>query len=450
MIDATGVAVASRTRSTGSPRRHLHGLRRLLAGRAGGLLALQVYQPRDHLVGSMAILRTYLAGGRRSPAATPTRFRPLMTHPTGSSRFDDALAALRTARGQGDDRAGRLMTRRARGAGRAGDRRRRNIGAAIALRLAADGAAVAVNHRADVARAGAEATGAVEPSRPAAAGRECSGPTWATRPRSRRWCMRSRAASVGPDLLVNNAAISVAAQAPWHGLEAEAWADVLTVNVTGAFNCATRLTRTSAATGGAVVASPSVTALLGHTGNLHYVTSKAALIGFTRALARRPARTAYGSTRSLPGGIEPPPRPSTGHPRRWRRRHVLRRSPCTGAAYPTTSPGCWRSCSRRRRRFITGQCGPSTEAGRCTDGPDRRGEHHPGVQHVLPAAEHARRLREQGYWRAAEADGTARSGPTPRPPARLVRSRRCRHEPLPILRAWAMSGGALTAGAAPT
>jgi len=37
---------------------------------------------------------------------------------------------------------------------------------------------------------------------------------------------------------------------------------------------------------GEIVTMSSVTALLGRTGNLHYVTSKAALIGFTRALAR--------------------------------------------------------------------------------------------------------------------------------------------------------------------
>jgi 3-oxoacyl-[acyl-carrier protein] reductase len=110
-----------------------------------------------------------------------------------------------------------------------------------------------------------------------------------------------------PDILVNNAAGSVAARAPWSGLTAEAWDQVLRVNVTGAFICAKALYRSMRARGGGdIVNISSVMALLGLTGNLHYVTSKAALIGFTRALAREVGNENIRVNALLPGAIRAP------------------------------------------------------------------------------------------------------------------------------------------------
>jgi NAD(P)-dependent dehydrogenase (short-subunit alcohol dehydrogenase family) len=94
--------------------------------------------------------------------------------------------------------------------------------------------------------------------------------------------------TLGPvDILVNNAARSVASQVPWHELTAEAWDQVLRANVTGAFLCAHGVYPWMREAGrGEIVNMSSIRALLGREGNLHYTTSKAALIGLTRTLAR--------------------------------------------------------------------------------------------------------------------------------------------------------------------
>jgi 3-oxoacyl-[acyl-carrier protein] reductase len=87
--------------------------------------------------------------------------------------------------------------------------------------------------------------------------------------------------------LVNNAAIfSTLRMGPFEDIEPEAWDRVLRVNVTGAFfMCQAFIPHMKAAGYGKVVNISSATVLTGRPGYLHYVTSKAALIGFTRALA---------------------------------------------------------------------------------------------------------------------------------------------------------------------
>jgi 3-oxoacyl-[acyl-carrier protein] reductase len=87
--------------------------------------------------------------------------------------------------------------------------------------------------------------------------------------------------------LVNNAAIfSTLRMGPFEEIEPDAWDRVLRVNVTGAFlMCRAFIPSMKAAGYGKVVNMSSATVLTGRPGYLHYVTSKAALIGFTRALA---------------------------------------------------------------------------------------------------------------------------------------------------------------------
>jgi 3-oxoacyl-[acyl-carrier protein] reductase len=161
----------------------------------------------------------------------------------------------------------------------------RNIGAAIACRLAADGAAVIINHPDLSTAEGAhgvaesiESTG----GRAAAVQADVSDPDEVA-----RMVDRARELFGPPDILVNNAATEVTTQKPWHEIARDSWARALAVNVTGAFLCAQALYQDMRARGcGDIVSLSSVTALVGRTGNLHYVTSKAALIGFTRALAR--------------------------------------------------------------------------------------------------------------------------------------------------------------------
>jgi 3-oxoacyl-[acyl-carrier protein] reductase len=161
----------------------------------------------------------------------------------------------------------------------------RNIGAAVATRLAADGAAVVVNYPDEQSEA---AAAQVVAHIAGAGGRALAMRADVSNEAEVQALVAETISAFGhPDILINNAAISVAAQAPWSALSAEAWDRVLRVNVTGAFLCARALYGSMRARGrGHIVNMSSVTALLGRTGNLHYVTSKAALIGFTRALAR--------------------------------------------------------------------------------------------------------------------------------------------------------------------
>jgi 3-oxoacyl-[acyl-carrier protein] reductase len=161
----------------------------------------------------------------------------------------------------------------------------RNIGAAVATRLAADGAAVVINYPDE--QSGEEAAQVVADIT-RAGGRAMAIRADVSNEAEVEAMVAAAIAAFGhPDILINNAAISVAAQAPWIELTGEAWDRVMRVNVTGAFLCASALYRSMRVRGGGhIVNMSSVTALLGRTGNLHYVTSKAALIGFTRALAR--------------------------------------------------------------------------------------------------------------------------------------------------------------------
>jgi 3-oxoacyl-[acyl-carrier protein] reductase len=90
-----------------------------------------------------------------------------------------------------------------------------------------------------------------------------------------------------PTGLVNNAAIfSTLRMGPFEEIDPEVWDRVLRVNVTGAFLMCQALIPGMKTVGyGKVVNISSATVLIGRPGYLHYVTSKAALIGLTRALA---------------------------------------------------------------------------------------------------------------------------------------------------------------------
>jgi 3-oxoacyl-[acyl-carrier protein] reductase len=89
------------------------------------------------------------------------------------------------------------------------------------------------------------------------------------------------------DVLVNNAAIfSTLTMAPFEEITVEEWDTVMAVNVRGPFLCARGAAPLMRRNGyGKVVNVSSATVFLGRPNYLHYVTSKAALIGMTRALA---------------------------------------------------------------------------------------------------------------------------------------------------------------------
>lgn len=99
--------------------------------------------------------------------------------------------------------------------------------------------------------------------------------------------MAARAADAfgGTDVLVNNAAIYPSH--PWHEADKAEWDRVFAVNVTGYFLCARAVHEQMLARGGgSIVNVSSVTFFEGTSLLLSYVSSKGAVIGFTRALAR--------------------------------------------------------------------------------------------------------------------------------------------------------------------
>jgi NAD(P)-dependent dehydrogenase (short-subunit alcohol dehydrogenase family) len=90
------------------------------------------------------------------------------------------------------------------------------------------------------------------------------------------------------DFLVNNAAVYAGlAYRPMEELDPEEWDLVQRVNVAGVWHCTTSLLPALAASGqGRVVNIASAIAFRGTPRLLHYVTSKAAVLGMTKAMAR--------------------------------------------------------------------------------------------------------------------------------------------------------------------
>lgn len=90
----------------------------------------------------------------------------------------------------------------------------------------------------------------------------------------------------GVDILVNNAAIYPSR--PWTDISEEEWDRVFAVNIKGYYLCARAVYPSMAARGGGkIVNISSITFFLGRWDNLlDYVSTKGAVVGFTKALAR--------------------------------------------------------------------------------------------------------------------------------------------------------------------
>lgn len=89
----------------------------------------------------------------------------------------------------------------------------------------------------------------------------------------------------GIDLLVNNAALSFAGL--FNDITAEQWQRMLDVNVNGAFNATKSvLPQMINKKSGKIINISSVWGQVGASCEVHYSTTKAAIIGFTKALAK--------------------------------------------------------------------------------------------------------------------------------------------------------------------
>lgn len=90
------------------------------------------------------------------------------------------------------------------------------------------------------------------------------------------------------DILINNAAIfSRITMAPFWELPVDEWRRAVDVNVTGSFLCArAAVPHMIEAKWGRVVNVSSGTVIQGRVNYLHYITTKSAMIGMTRSMAR--------------------------------------------------------------------------------------------------------------------------------------------------------------------
>ncbi|HEX7512145.1 MAG TPA: 3-oxoacyl-[acyl-carrier-protein] reductase [Candidatus Methylomirabilis sp.] len=175
----------------------------------------------------------------------------------------------------------------------------RGIGAAVAQALAAAGAAVAVCARNGEAAAATASTIAAQGGQALGVAADVSRAEDAER------LVKACLERFGRlDILVNNAGITR------DGLVLRMkdgdWSDVLAVNLNGAFYCARAALRVilKQKQSGRIINIGSVVGSMGNAGQANYVTSKAGLIGLTKALAREVAARGVTVNLVAPGFIE--------------------------------------------------------------------------------------------------------------------------------------------------
>ncbi len=177
----------------------------------------------------------------------------------------------------------------------------RGIGAALCRGLAAEGAAVAIHHRPGAQEAADAEALARELRDDGARAAVVSGDV-ADKAQVEAFVAAARE-RLGPlDLLVANAAAT--ARVPWTEIDGDEWRRVLGANLDGLLWCAQAVhDGMRERGGGAIVTVSSVTVELGAAGALHYVTSKAGIVGFTRALAREVGGEGIRVNCVMPGAI---------------------------------------------------------------------------------------------------------------------------------------------------
>ncbi len=108
------------------------------------------------------------------------------------------------------------------------------------------------------------------------------------------------------DVLINNAAMFVVlGRRPFEEIELDEWRQVMDVNITGCFICARAVIPQMRQAGwGRIINISSSTVPQGIPYFLHYVTSKSALIGMSRAMAREVGGDGITVNAVLPGMIE--------------------------------------------------------------------------------------------------------------------------------------------------
>jgi NAD(P)-dependent dehydrogenase (short-subunit alcohol dehydrogenase family) len=110
----------------------------------------------------------------------------------------------------------------------------------------------------------------------------------------------------GADILVNNAAFFADIDMrPFYEIPDEEWEYAMRVNITGCYRCAKALTPQMRAKGwGRIINISSSVVEMGRANYMHYVTSKSALVGMTRAMARELGEFGITVNAVMPGLVK--------------------------------------------------------------------------------------------------------------------------------------------------
>lgn len=159
------------------------------------------------------------------------------------------------------------------------------------------------------------------------------------------------------DILVNNAAIFSTvpmSRVPIEDLPIEEWDRLMDVNLKGTFLCCRAVLKTMRAQeSGSIINISSGTALSGSPTRIHYVTSKAGILGFTRCLAREVGASGIRVNTVAPGSTL-----SEAHPSQemisFRQNRVADRA-LPRVQYPQDLVGAIVFLACDESSFITGQ-----------------------------------------------------------------------------------------------
>lgn len=153
------------------------------------------------------------------------------------------------------------------------------------------------------------------------------------------------------DILVNNAGVTK--DGLLLRMKKEDWDFVLNINLTGAFNCSKAVARhmVKQKTGNIVNIS-SVVGVMGNAGQANYVSSKAGLIGLTKALARELAPRGIRVNAVAPGFIDTEMTKSLSEDVRNR---LISQIPLTRLGQPEDIADCVKFLVSDEADYITGQ-----------------------------------------------------------------------------------------------
>lgn len=157
------------------------------------------------------------------------------------------------------------------------------------------------------------------------------------------------------DILVNNAAIfSTLKMQPFTEIALEEWEQVLRVNVTGPFLMARAAVPAMQRHGyGRIINLGAAAVTMGRPLYLHYVTSKAALIGMTRSMARELGSAGITVNTLMPGAVDTEVERATVTPEQKRAMIAMR---CVAReSTPEDLLGALLYLSSASSAFVTGQ-----------------------------------------------------------------------------------------------